>query len=273
LPPEINESFSNFSVVPEKYKVRFGLSAIKNVGYNVVELIINERKDKGDFKSIQDFISRVDSKVLNKKSLESLTRAGVFDNLKERNQILFNLENLLEWSKSNQRIKDSGQIGLFGSSVDTEIKLNETEEMKDEDKLTWEKELLGLYISGHPLEKHRSFLENQAASIRKINVDLAFSGDFNRDPYEKYVCSGETITIGGIISNIKKILTRKGDPMMFIKLQDLTDTIEVVIFPSTLKKNTYALEENKIVSITGKTDVKDGSPKIIASSIQEILES
>jgi len=273
LPPEINESFSNFSVVPDKNKIRFGLSAIKNVGYNIVELIINERKANGNFKSIQDFISRVDSKVLNKKSLESLTRAGVFDNLKERNQILLNLENLLEWSKNNQKIKDSGQIGLFGSPVDVEIKLNKVEEMTEKDKLDWEKELLGLYISGHPLERHRSMLENQTVSIRKINADLTFSGGSNRDPFEKHIYSGETITIGGIISNIKKILTRKGDPMMFIKVQDLTDTIEVVVFPSILEKNPYAFEENKIVSITGKTDVKDGSPKIIANEIEEILEA
>ncbi|MDD4412001.1 MAG: DNA polymerase III subunit alpha, partial [Bacilli bacterium] len=272
LPPDINESFSNFGVVPLKNKIRFGLSAIKNVGYNIVELIINERKANGNFKSIQDFISRVDNKVLNKKSLESLTRAGTFDSLKERNQILLNLDNLLEWSKSSQKIKDSGQRGLFGEPSNTEIKLNKVEEMTDSEKLNWEKELLGLYISGHPLERYKEMLENQTISIRKVNIDLTYSGQTARNPFEKYIYSGETITIGGIISTTKKILTRKGEPMMFIKVQDLTDTIEVVVFPSILERNSCIFEENKIVSITGKTDVKDGSPKIIANEIEEILE-
>jgi DNA polymerase-3 subunit alpha len=276
LPPDINESFSNFSVVPQKNQIRFGLSAIKNVGYNIVELIINERKVKGHFESIEDFVSRVDSKVLNKKSLESFTRAGVFDSLGERNQILSNLEKLLAWSKNNQKMKDSGQRGLFdtGTSVKfNNIILDPCEAMSEYDKLTWEKELLGLYVSGHPLEKHRAMLEQQTTSIRRIIADLNGTGAGTRNPFEKYVIQGESVTVGGIISSIKKILTKKGDPMMFIKLQDLTDTIEVVVFPSMIEKNPYAFEANKIVSITGKTDMKDGMPKIIANDVEEILEA
>ena len=277
LPPDINESFSNFSVVPKKNQIRFGLSAIKNVGYNIVELIINERKQNGHFKSIEDFVSRVDSKVLNKKSLESLARAGVFDKLGERNQILNNMEKLLDWSKKNQKMKESGQRGLFDNSTSVSfsngITLDSADPMSDYDKLTWEKELLGLYVSGHPLEKHRAMLEQQTMSIKKIVADLNGTGALNRSPFEKYIIQGESVTIGGIISSIKKILTKKGDPMMFIKVQDLTDTIEVVVFPSMIEKNPYVFEENKIISITGKTDVKDGMPKIIANEVEEILEA
>jgi DNA polymerase-3 subunit alpha len=277
LPPDINESFSNFSVVPKKNQIRFGLSAIKNVGYNIVELIINERKQNGHFKSIEDFVSRVDSKVSNKKSLESLTRAGVFDRLGERNQILNNMEKLLDWSKKNQKMKESGQRGLFDDSTSVSfsngITLDSADPMSDYDKLTWEKELLGLYVSGHPLEKHRAMLEQQTMSIKKIVADLNGTGALNRSPFEKYIIQGESVTIGGIISSIKKILTKKGDPMMFIKVQDLTDTIEVVVFPSMIEKNPYVFEENKIISITGKTDVKDGMPKIIANEVEEILEA
>ncbi|MFZ3054924.1 MAG: DNA polymerase III subunit alpha [Minisyncoccales bacterium] len=276
LPPDINESFSNFSVVPNKNQIRFGLSAIKNVGYNIVELIINERKQKGHFETIEDFVSRVDSKVLNKKSLESLTRAGVFDNLGERNQILSNLENLLAWSKNNQKMKDSGQRGLFDTGTSASfnaITLNPCEPMSEYDKLTWEKELLGLYVSGHPLEKYRGMLEQQTMSIRRIIADLNGTGAGTRSPFERYIIQGESVTVGGIISSIKKILTKKGDPMMFIKLQDLTDTIEVVVFPSMIEKNPYAFAANKIVSITGKTDMKDGMPKIIANEVEEILEA
>ncbi len=277
LPPDINESFSNFSVVPEKNQIRFGLSAIKNVGYNIVELIVNERKKNGHFKTIEDFVSRVDSKVLNKKSLESLTRAGAFDNLKERNQILSNLEKLLDWSKKNQKIKESGQRGLFDNSTSVSfsngITLDQVEPANDYEKLTWEKELLGLYISGHPLEKYRGMLEAQTVSIKKIVNDLNGTATGHRNPFEKYYLNGEMVTIGGIITTIKKIMTKKGDPMMFIKVQDLTETIEVVVFPSMIEKNPYAFVENKIVTITGRTDTKDGMPKVIASEVEEILEA
>jgi len=277
LPPDINESFSNFSVVPEKYQIRFGLSAVKNVGYNIVELIVNERKKNGHFETIEDFVSRVDAKVLNKKSLESLTRAGAFDNLKERNQILSNLEKLLDWAKKNQKAKENGQRGLFDNSTSVSfsngITLNQVEPANDYEKLMWEKELLGLYISGHPLEKYRTMLEQQTVSIKKIVNDLNGTATGQRNPFEKYYINGETVTIGGIISSIKKIMTKKGDPMMFIKVQDLTDTIEVVVFPSMIEKNPYAFVENKIVSITGRTDTKDGMPKVIASEVEEILEA
>ena len=276
LPPDINESFSNFSVVPEKNQIRFGLSAIKNVGWSIVELIIEERKKKGHFESIEDFISRVDAKVLNKKSLESLTRAGVFDRLGERNQILNNLEKLLAWSKNNQKMKDSGQRGLFdtGTSVSyNNITFDSCDPMSDYDKLTWEKELLGLYVSGHPLEKYRELLDQQGTSIRRIVADLNGTGAMSRSPFDKYIIQGESVTIGGIISSVKKILTKNGQPMMFVKLQDLTDTIEVVVFPSMIERNPYAFAENKIVSVTGRTDVKDGMPKIIANEVEEILEA
>jgi DNA polymerase-3 subunit alpha len=276
LPPDANESFSNFSVVPEKNQIRFGLSAIKNVGYNVVELIINERKKNGHFVTIEDFVSRVDIKVLNKKSMESLTKAGVFDTLKERNQILTNLEKLMDWAKKNQKIKESGQRGLFDNATSVSfsngITLDKAEPINNYDKLMWEKELLGLYISGHPLEQYREMMDQQTVAIKKIVNDLNGTGTGRRDPFAKYYLNGETVTIGGIITTIKKILTKKGDPMMFIKVQDLTETIEVVVFPSMIEKNPFAFMENKIVFITGKTDTKDGMPKIIANDVEVLLE-
>ncbi|MDD5098575.1 MAG: OB-fold nucleic acid binding domain-containing protein, partial [Candidatus Pacebacteria bacterium] len=272
LPPDINESFSNFSVVPKKNQIRFGLTAIKNVGYNIVEQIIDERKKNGQYISIQDFISRVNGKVLNKKSLESLIKAGVFDTLEERNKILHNLEKLLQWSKDDKRIKESGQKGLFVSVSHNTITLDHIDAINEYDKLNWEKELLGLYVSGHPLEKHREMLNNMSTSIKKITTDLG-GQIIVRSPFEKYIIQGELVTIGGIISSIKKITTKKGQVMMFIKVEDLTDRIEVVVFPSMIEKNPEVFKENTIVTITGRTDVKDGSPKIIANEVEEILES
>ncbi|HQK58388.1 MAG TPA: DNA polymerase III subunit alpha [Candidatus Pacearchaeota archaeon] len=278
LAPDINESFSTFSVVPNKNQIRFGLSAIKNVGYNIVELIIDERKKNGHYKDIHDFISRVDTKVLNKKSMESLIKAGCFDSLGERNQILLNLEKLLDWSKKNQKIKESGQRGLFDNSVSASFNINNgitLEKVPPADyseRLNWEKELLGLYVSGHPLDKFKEMLDKQTMSLKKINMDLSMVRDYT-NPYQKYIIAGETVTVGGIISNVKKIITKKGQPMMFVKLQDLTDKIEVVVFPRTLENCSELLQENKIVSITGRADYRDNAPKIIAESIEEILEA
>jgi len=260
LPPDINESFIFFSVVPKKNQIRFGLSAIKNVGNNIIEIIVRERKDNGPYLSIQDFISRISSKearILNKKSLESLIKAGAFDKIAERNQLLFNLERLLNWSREVQKTKSNGQIGLFeGIKFNSEIQLTPTESATEKEKLAWEKELLGLFISSHPLNSFRKILEEKTTAISKIT-------HFN---------SNKKVRIGGIITRIKKIITKNGSPMLFINLEDLTDKIEVIVFPSIVENNPTALQENKIVFISGKISNRDESPKIICESIEEILE-
>jgi DNA polymerase-3 subunit alpha len=279
LPPDINESFKDFSVVPNKNQIRFGLSAIKNVGDGVVELNISERKRGGPFKDIHDFFSRSDSKVLNKKSLESLIRAGAFDSLEKRNKILHNLEKLMDWTKKNQKIKESGQKGLFdmfggssGGSFSTNVTLDDAPEISEKERLTWEKELLGLYISGHPLQKMKGFLDKNATSIRKLSNDLL--GIRTTDVYganDRHVYRGESVTVIGIISEVKKIMTKKGDQMMFIKIEDLTDKMEIVIFPTMLAKNPDLFIENKIISVTGKADVRDDAAKIVANEVEEVL--
>ncbi|MCK9578238.1 DNA polymerase III subunit alpha [bacterium] len=277
LPPDINESYKDFSVVPNKNQIRFGLSAIKNVGDGVVELNIIERKKGGHFKDIHDFFERSDSKILNKKSIESLIKAGAFDSLEERSKVFHNLERLLDWTKNNQKLKESGQRGLFDmfggdNSFNTKVVLEEGGEISEKDRLTWEKELLGLYISGHPLQNMKDFLDKNSLSIHKVVNDLL--GVRTKSVYginEKHIYRGESVTITGIISEVKKIITKKGDPMMFVKLEDLTDKIEVVIFPSLLEKNPEVFVENKIVTVTGKADVRDDLPKIVANQVEEVL--
>jgi len=262
LPPDINESLENFTVVASD-KIRFGLSAIKNVGTNVVEVIVKERKSSGPYRSIADFINRLNSAVLNKKSLESLVKAGVFDKLAERNQLLFNLENLLEWSRENQRQRDVGQKGLFDNlatenqSSNTNFKLAPADPASKSERLNWEKELLGLYVSSHPLLDFQKILEKKAIAISKINSPL-----INRQ-----------VKIGGIISKIKKIITRTGKPMLFVNLEDLNNKIEVVVFPGAIERNPTAFQENKIVLVSGRVDMRDGIPKIICDQIEEIAEA
>ena len=257
LPPDINESFRNFSVIPKEKKIRFGLRAIKNVGENVVEAIIKERESKGNFQSFADFISRIDSKDLNKKSLESLIKAGVFDRFEERNKLLENLEEILNFNRDIRRTKNNGQQTLFEkSTAPITLRLKEAKPASLQQKLIWEKELLGLYVSSHPLENFKKILERKALPLKELKRNL-----FN-----------QKIRVGGIISSIKRILTKNGKPMLFMKLEDLTDKTEVVVFPSALERNPNAFQENKIVFVIGRVDNHPESPKIICEDIEEIVE-
>jgi len=258
LPPDINESFINFSVVGGKKQIRFGLLAIKNVGTNVVEAILQERKEKGAYTSIDDFISRVNPKVLNKKSLESLIKAGVFDKLAERNQLLVNLEKLLERARETQKNKINGQRGLFENlKITPDLSLKATPPSSEAEKLKWEKELLGLYVSGHPLKKYTKIMAKKSLPISQITQNL----------------EGKLVKIGGIISGIKKIITKKGQPMLFVNLEDQTDRIEVVVFPGVIESYPTLFQENKIVFVSGRVDLRDNIPKIICNTIEEILET
>jgi DNA polymerase-3 subunit alpha len=261
LPPDINESYLGFSIVPKTKKIRFGLVAIKNVGESFAEAIVKERKENGNFSSIFDFLSRIDVKFLNKKPLESMIKAGVFDRFGERNQLLENLEKLLEWAREQKRSKFEGQKGLFEGFFKREkigFPLSQAKPATKAEKLKWEKELLGLYVSSHPLEDFKNILEKKVIKISKINPLLA----------------QKRVKVGGIISSIKKILTRNGQPMIFMNLEDLEGKIEVIVFPGILAKNNNAgiFKENKIVFVTGKVDLKDNVPKIICEDIEEIIE-
>jgi len=258
LPPDINESWRNFTVVPGKTQIRFGLFAIKNVGEHIAETVVAERKERGPFLSIEDFLLRINSKDLNKKSLESLIKAGAFDKFGERNQLLFNMERLLEYNRENIRSKNNGQKGLFdGIKISNKLQLQPTKPATKSEKLTWEKELLGLFVSSNPLENFQKILEKKATKISELNNALA----------------NKPIRIGGIISKIKKIITKNGQPMLFMNVQDLSNKIEVVVFPSAIGKNPSAFQENKIVLVSGRVNNRDGATKVICEDIEEILEN
>jgi len=256
LPPNINESLKNFTVVPKENKIRFGLLAVKNVGENVIDVITKEKKENGKFESIGNFLQRVNSKNLNKKSLESLIKAGAFDEFAERNQLLHNLERLLEWSKETQNNKFNGQKGLFDTSnLSNNIALEPAIQATNFEKLNWEKELLGLYVTSHPLEDFREILEKKTLSLVNIGNNL----------------KNANVRVGGIISGIKKIITRNGKPMLFVKLEDLTDKAEIVVFPGVIERNPTVFQENKIVFVTGRIDNRDNIPKVIANEVEEII--
>jgi DNA polymerase-3 subunit alpha len=229
LPPNINESLKNFAVVEGKNQIRFGFLAIKNVGTNIAEGIVEERKINGPFESIGDFIHRVKSKDLNKKSMEALIKAGAFDAFEERNKLLQNLERMLEIARENNKNGNTNQMGLFASAnikINHTIKLEPATPASNFEKLGWEKELLGLYVSSHPLNDFKKLFETRTTAISKIDASFV----------------DKKLVLGGLISSVKKIITKNGKPMLFMKLEDLTGKTEVVVFPNLLERNPVALQ-------------------------------
>jgi DNA polymerase-3 subunit alpha len=263
LPPDINESFRYFSVVPKENKIRFGLLGVKNVGESVVNIILEERKRNGPFQSMEDFLKRLDPKALNKKALESLIKSGALDKFGERGLLLNNLEKLLEFGRQAQRIKSMGQKNLFDLAVKSKqnnnfntLKLEPAKEIPKRKKLEWEKELLGLYITGHPLEGYQEIFQKNVIPINEIKQRANLN---------------QVVRIGGLITDIKKVLTRNGQSMLFVQIEDFTDKIEIVAFPSIVEKNSLAFREGKIVFLKGRVSNRDYEKKIICEEIQEVL--
>lgn len=259
LPPDVNESMSQFTVIDE-HNIRFGLYAIKNLGSDIVEMIRQQRKSGGKFTSLEDFVKRVQNlpdgsqaKNFNKKSWEALVKSGALDALGERNQLLANTETILEFTRSSG--KQINQASLFGANMmaQTKLKLRDIEPAGKKEKLAWEKELLGMYVSAHPLEEHSELLKKVAYPIKQVIENNQLQA-----------------TMGGIVTRVQKILTKKGEQMAFIDLEDLSGLIEVVIFPSIFARAKSLIEDGKMVLIKGKLSDKDGEPKFLADEIKEL---
>ena len=254
LPPDINESFGGFTVVREKSedkgKIRFGLYTIKNFGTDIGDAIITERKKNGHFTSISNFLERITHKNLNKKSLESLVKAGAMDNLGDRGEMMANTESMLEYNKESRGNKD--QTSLFGMMEQSSIpsfKLKPvTDIISQQTRLAWEKELLGLYVSGHPLDRIRDKLEKRDINIKKI-----FDEGKENVP----------VVIAGIIEDLRPVITKNNDKMAFIKITDFTGTIEAVIFPKLYKEIGTFFELEKCVAVQGRISLRNGEKSII----------
>lgn len=249
LPPDINESFSDFSVIPHTEKIRFGLTTIKNFGAGISEAIIEERKAHGPYASLQDFLSRVTDKNLNKKSLEALIFSGCFDRFEERNRMLQNIDTLLTFNKEQTHAKESAQDSLFGGSGVTihTLTLQETLPMTQAQKLAAEKELLGVYVSGHPLDDYRAELEKRPA-ISAV---------------KKETRNGIPVVTAGIIESVRELLTKKGDRMAFIEISDGSETIEAVAFPETYRTYQEFLVPTTCVAVQGKISIRNDESTIV----------
>lgn len=260
LPPDINESFVDFGLVKDKDgavdRIRFGLMTIKNLGGEISEIIVTERKKNGHYKSLPDFLERVSHRNLNRKSLESLIKAGALDSLgDDRGVLLNNLDELVEYHHE-ELSGNSSQESLFGVMSDTStiptLKLKPADKSTEKDRLAWERELLGLYLSGHPLDKHREKFEKSEHKLHSV----------------REMKDGQVIIAGGIIEDVRPIMTRRGDRMAFIKLADFTDTLEAVCFSDVYAKHKDILVPDSCIAIRGRASHRNGEPSIIIEGIK-----
>jgi len=280
LSPDINESFGNFTCIktgtgdvskltPQAAElalrlkrdhdtIRFGLYTIKNLGVEISDAIVDERKTKGHYKSFTDFLERVKHKNMNKKSLESLIKAGALDSLgEERGTMLANMEEALAYNKEG-REANKDQISIFGLLPDTstvpKLALKKSEPITDKEKLTWEKELLGLYVSGHPLEAYKDKFDKAEMDIKKI----------------KQLKEGNLAVFGCIIEEVREILTKKGDKMAFVKVSDFGDTLETVFFPKTFAKFRTLIIPDQCIAIKGNLSLRNGEPSVLVEAVKEL---
>lgn len=259
LPPNINESFEEFAVVKDESGnelIRFGLNAIKNVGATVAKEIVTERKRGGKYKTIADLLERVMTKDLNKKSLEALIKVGAMKELGERNQLLASLENILNYSKNIQKNKNSNQVSLFGieTLAPGTVQLVESDPATKKERLTWEKELLGLYVSGHPAGEYQNYFDKMAVPISSLEKKMV----------------GTKISLGGVITKVQKIFLKSQKTMAFATIEDLRGRIELLIFPKVLENSESTWQEDKVVIASGNLSDKDGNFKLLVDSAKEI---
>jgi DNA polymerase III subunit alpha len=263
LPPDINESFGPFTVVPakenESSKIRFGLTTIKNFGEGISEAIIEERKKHGAFTSIQNFLTRITNKNLNKKSLEALIMVGAFDRFGERGHLLSNCENMLIFNKEISYQKESSQDSLFGvlgTSTTHMLELMPTNHVSKGQKLLWEKELLGVYISGHPLDMYTEEIEKRTR-IGQIRIETR---------------NGVPVITAGMVENVRELLTKKGDRMAFITLGDGMENIEMVAFPEIYKKYQTLFTVGSCIAIKGNMSIRNTEPSILIDKAKNLAE-
>lgn len=269
LQPDINSSSWDFDIEDveedgkKKSNIRFGMGAIKNVGQNAVQPIIDERIKNGKFTDLNEFARRVDLRSTGKRALECLVKVGAMDSFGNRASLLASLDRIVAISSAHFRAADAGQISMFGgdSGVVEEIKLPEVKDVDKREMLNWERELIGLYISDHPLNEYQATL-SQVVSY--------FSGQLSESSHE------EKVRVAGIVTNIRPYTTKAGKPMGFITIEDIQGVIETVLFPKTWTQFKDKVSLDQIVIVEGKVDQSNTPPKILVDVIKteiKILES
>jgi DNA polymerase-3 subunit alpha len=257
LPPDVNESFRNFAMVSksgEAGRIRFGLSAIKNVGEHICEMIYNERKKNGPYKNLEDFLKRIQDKDLNKRSIESLAQAGALDCFGiDRGILLGNTEQLLAFSHHEREKNETQQDSLFAGALfdfESKVVLKSATNATLDDKLKWEKQLLGIYLSSHPCA-------NYEEKLRGVITPLCDVENYARDAW---------VVVCAVVASIKKKITKKGDIMLFVAVEDRSGGMELLVFPKTYATTQSLWVEGAVLCIVGKTPKEEGENKIFVEN-------
>ncbi len=260
LPPDINESFADFSVVPGTQNIRFGLTTIKNFGQGIADAIILERKNNGPFQSLSEFLNRVNDRNLNKKSLEALIQTGALDRFEDRGLMFGNIETLLAYNKAAVSAAESSQTSLFGGMDESVNGLNlaPTLPLTDIQQLMWEKELLGVYVSGHPLDSYQEEIKKPP----RISIGSIKKAVDTKDDISIVRMKGSVVTVG-MVDTVREFLTKKGDKMAFIVLTDTENQIEVTAFPETYKALQEVLKPASCIAVKGKLQIRNEEPSIL----------
>lgn len=267
LAPDVNQSFLEFAIVPDTNQIRFGMAAIKNVGTGAVEEILRAREVDGDFKNMEDFLSKVQPRIVNRKTLESLIKSGAFDTFQPRALLLGNLDALAAYANRIHKQKQDGQTDLFDELADQHLHLAPKLNLSDvvapisvRETLQWERELLGLYLSQHPLDDYALVLSELTVPIEQLTPDM----------------DGKSAKVGGIVTDVRVIMTKNGQKMAFVKLANMRGEIELVLFPSVYQQTLGLWNKDQVVLVHGKlsTRGRDGSTtdelKVMVDDAREI---
>ncbi len=272
LPPDVNESSVKFTVVNNK--IRFGLAAIKNVGENAILSMISERSQNGDFTSFLDFCQRIEGREINKRCIESLIKSGAFDSLNVyRSKLMAVYERLLDGISQTRKKNMDGQLSIFELMQEPQEALQEDypdiKEFVPNEMLAMEKEMLGLYVSGHPLSEHRNILDK---NVNLYSKDLYYNSSEdetnNLELELKKLSDSMRVTVGGIVISKKTKTTKNNNLMAFIGLEDLYGTMEIIVFPTIYEKFSQLLQQESIIIVNGRLSLKeDEQPKIICEEV------
>jgi len=258
LPPDVNDSFADFAVVKGADQIRFGLGAVKNVGRQVAENIVKERKKNGPYTHLEEFLTRCTT-LVNKKVLDSLVRAGALDRFGERASLNAGLELLVKYASDRQKTVSANQLGMFAAgeteTLGQKVTLPNTR-IEKKTYLTWERELLGLYLSEHPLKAHQDWLATHVKPVREVEL-----ADAN-----------QPVRVAGIIQESKKITTKSNQTMAFVTLEDLSGQIELIVFPNLYLERMALWQADQLVMVDGTVSDKDGIPKILANHAYPLEE-
>ena len=289
LKPDINRSYTKFTV--DNGKIRFGMGSIKNVGIGAVDSIVENRKEHGEYKSFTDFCERIEGEAVNKKCIESLIKAGAFDNFAEtRSTLMASFEDILDTITGSSKKNIQGQVSMFdmgGTIEETEdleklkYKYTTLKEYSDQELLSMEKEMLGIYISGHPLEKYREQIAKQtninSLEIRQSqelqNINEENSANIENLSRAMYLQDGQPVKYAGIITSVKKKYTKNNKIMAFVTVEDLYGSVEIIVFENCYMQCSNELIDENIVLIDGRLSIReDEETKIVAREIKKLTE-